>query len=140
MSEPNQGLSIGQVAELTGLSVHALRFYEREGILLTSVRRGAGGRRVYGAGDVEWLHLCVSLRASGMPLPAIRQYADLVRRGAGNEEHLLTLLRQQQDRVTAQIAQLTGTLGLITHKISSYTRELAQGATGPITCTPPPRT
>ncbi|MGW5065884.1 MerR family DNA-binding transcriptional regulator [Streptomyces cyaneofuscatus] len=34
-------LSIGQVAERTGLSVHALRFYENEDLFLTPVRRGA---------------------------------------------------------------------------------------------------
>jgi DNA-binding transcriptional MerR regulator len=137
MPETNLGLSIGQVAERTGLSVHALRFYEREGVLVAPVRRGPGGRRVYSDRDVEWLHLCVNLRASGMPLPAIRQYADLVRRGAGNEEHLLTLLRQHRDQVTAQIEQLTESLGVITHKISAYTEQLAEGATDPIKCTAP---
>ncbi|HEX3487993.1 MAG TPA: MerR family DNA-binding transcriptional regulator, partial [Streptosporangiaceae bacterium] len=38
-------LSIGQVAGRTGLSVHALRFYEREGLLATPVHRDGGGRR-----------------------------------------------------------------------------------------------
>ena len=32
-------LSIGQVAERTGLTVHALRFYEREGLFATPVHR-----------------------------------------------------------------------------------------------------
>ncbi len=40
-------LSIGRAAERTGLSVHALRFYEREGLLATPVYRNQGGRRVY---------------------------------------------------------------------------------------------
>ena len=33
------------MAERTGLSVHTLRFYEREGILASPIRRGPGGRR-----------------------------------------------------------------------------------------------
>src|SRR5689334_24122765 len=33
VTDQAQGLTIGQVAERTGLSVHALRFYEREGLL-----------------------------------------------------------------------------------------------------------
>ncbi|CAM3424632.1 MerR family DNA-binding transcriptional regulator [Kibdelosporangium persicum] len=32
-------LSVGQVTERTGLSVYTLRFYEREGLLTTTVRR-----------------------------------------------------------------------------------------------------
>jgi MerR-like DNA binding protein len=33
------------------------------------------GRRVYREWDLEWLEVCVKLRASGMPLTAIRRYA-----------------------------------------------------------------
>ena len=79
MPEAELRLSIGQVAERTGLSVHALRFYEREGLFVTPVHRGAAGRRVYTEWDLEWLEVCVRLRASGMPPTAIRRYADLVR-------------------------------------------------------------
>src|ERR1700736_2158234 len=99
MAEGAPSLSIGEVAERTGLSVHALRFYEREGIFANPVRRGPGGRRVYSEDDVEWLTLCIILRASGMPLPAIRRYTDLVRQGAGNEEQRLTLLREHHEQV-----------------------------------------
>ncbi|MBG0831760.1 MerR family transcriptional regulator [Planomonospora sp. ID67723] len=138
MPETNRGLSIGQVAELTGLSVHTLRFYEREGVLAAPVRRGPGGRRLYSKSDVEWIHLCVNLRATGMPLPAIRQYAEFIRQGTGDEEQLLALLRQHRDQVATQIEQLTESLGLITRKIGAYAEQLARGAGGPVRCTPPP--
>src|SRR6266508_1163886 len=52
-------LSIGDVARRTGLSVHALRFYEREGLLLSQhVSRGTGGHRRYSPEDVNWLRIC----------------------------------------------------------------------------------
>lgn len=119
-------LSIGQVAERTGLSVHTLRFYEREGILASPVRRGPGGRRVYDEDDVYWLNLCVILRTSGMPVPAIRRYTELVRQGAGNERERLALLREHQDRVTAQMAELTKCLDLITYKVHVYEDAIAE--------------
>jgi DNA-binding transcriptional MerR regulator len=49
------GLTIGVVAELTGLSTHTLRYYEREGIIPTGVRRKPNGHRLYGGDVVEWL-------------------------------------------------------------------------------------
>lgn len=94
MAEVTTSLSIGQVAERTGLSVHALRFYEHEGLFVNPVRRGAGGRRAYSQDDVDWLTVCMILRASGMPVPALRRYADIVREGAGNEDERLVLDRK----------------------------------------------
>ena len=71
MTQPAASMSIGQVAERTGLSVHALRFYEREGILANPVGRTINGRRINTEDDVVWLSMCITLRSSGMPLPAI---------------------------------------------------------------------
>jgi DNA-binding transcriptional MerR regulator len=101
VAEQEARLSIGQVAERTGLSVHALRFYEREGLLAGPVERAAGGRRVYGQDDIEWLHVCVILRGSGMPLPTIRRYTELVRDGGGNEPERRELLRRHRTGVCA---------------------------------------
>lgn len=122
-----QRLSIGQVAARTGLSVHALRFYEREGLLASPVERGPAGRRVYSEQDVEWLTICTNLRASGMPLTAIRRYTDLVRQGSGNEVDRLALLRRHREHVTTQISQLTACLDLINYKIGVYEHHLAEG-------------
>ncbi|MEU8169089.1 MerR family transcriptional regulator [Micromonospora sp. NPDC049004] len=120
MAEDIVSLSIGQVAERTGLSVHALRFYEQEGVFVDPVRRGPGGRRVYSQDDVDWLTVCIILRTSGMPLPALRRYANLVREGAGNEEERLALMREHQERVTGQIGRLTQCLDLIGFKVGVY--------------------
>jgi DNA-binding transcriptional MerR regulator len=121
------GLSIGQVAERTGLSVHALRFYEREGILADPVQRESNGRRVYSEDDVEWLDMCIKFRSSGMPLATIRRYTDLVRQGPGNEQDRLALLRSHQEHVSAQIHELTECLKVISHKVEVYEDHLDRG-------------
>ncbi len=122
-------LSIGQVAERTGLSVHTLRFYEAEGIMVDPVERAPGGRRSYREDDVEWLTICTNLRSSGMPLPEIRRYAALVRAGAGNEADRLELLREHREEVLARIAKLHQWLAVISHKVAVYEDCLAQGTT-----------
>lgn len=137
MAESTIDLSIGQVAEHTGLSVHALRFYEREGLFLNPVRRGPGGHRVYTTDDVDWLTVCIMLRASGMPLPALRRYADLVREGAGNEEERLTLMREHQANVTTQIDRLTQSLDLIRFKVGVYEDLADQAGTAGRPCHAP---
>jgi DNA-binding transcriptional MerR regulator len=120
-------LTIGQVSELTGLTTHALRFYEQEGLFFAPVRRNAAGRRVFTADEVAWLQVCTKLRSSGMPLPAIRRYADLVRLGPGNEAERLEILRQHEARVQQQVADLQEALGVVHGKVELYARRLAAG-------------
>ncbi|MFB6815473.1 MerR family transcriptional regulator [Streptomyces sp. NPDC056347] len=122
-------LSIGEVAERTGLSVHALRFYEREGLLVGPVRRTSGGRRRYTPFDVEWLLICVKLRESGMPLADLKHFAELVRRGPGNETERLHLLDTHRERVDARIQALEECRSVITWKVAVYTEHLTRGAT-----------
>ncbi|WP_241695302.1 MerR family transcriptional regulator [Streptomyces sp. C] len=120
-------MSIGEVARRSGLSVHALRFYEREGLFANPVRRLSNGRRVYHEADVEWLAVCTKLRSSGMPLPVIRQYVELARQGPGNEHERLELLRRHERQVEAQIQELRETLEVMRYKVRIYEEHIARG-------------
>ncbi|MFF5407226.1 MerR family transcriptional regulator [Streptomyces misionensis] len=123
-------LSIGEVAERTGLSVHALRFYEREGLLVGPVRRTASGRRRYTGLDVDWLLICVRLRESGMPLADLGRFAELVRQGPGNEAERLRLLDAHRQRVDARIEALEECRSIIAWKSGVYAEHLARGEAG----------
>ena len=129
MTGLEEELGIGEVVRRTGLSVHALRFYEREGLLLSEhVARGTGGHRRYSPQDVNWLRICIKLRTSGMPLAKIRRLAELVREGSGNEQERLELLREQQRRVENQLAELEDCLQIINRKVGVYEQHLADGS------------
>ncbi len=112
---------------MVGLSVHALRFYEREGLLIGPVERTAGGRRRYSQVDVEWLKICIRLRESRMPLADLRQFAALVRSGPGNEADRLALLDAHRARVDAQLAALEQARDIITWKTQIYEQTLSAG-------------
>jgi DNA-binding transcriptional MerR regulator len=112
--------TIGEVAERTGISTHTLRFYEREGIFATEVRRRAGGQRVFTDHDLDWLTVCQVLRGSGMPISQMRRYAELVRAGSGTEQERLELMREHRTRVQDQLAELDRSLDLISHKVRIY--------------------
>lgn len=120
-------LSIREVAKRSGLSVHALRFYEREGLFANPVRRLSNGRRIYHEEDLEWLAICKKRRSSGMSLATIRQYIELARQGPGNEHERLELLRRHENHVEAQIQELHETLNVMRHKVRIYEDHLARG-------------
>jgi DNA-binding transcriptional MerR regulator len=119
MAVATAGLSIGDVARRTGLSVHTVRFYEREGLFADPVER-VSGRRVFSEDHVEWLSLCATLRATGMPLSALRAYAELVRAGDGTEPERLALLREHEERLARQMRDLSRCHDLIAYKVGMY--------------------
>ncbi|MBB5074973.1 MerR family transcriptional regulator [Nonomuraea endophytica] len=124
-------LSIGDVSQATGLSVHALRFFEREGLFLRDIPRTQGGQRAYERPDVDWLLLCNRLRESGMPIATVKRFADLVKEGPGNEPDRLALLREHERQVEAKIDELRACLAVIHDKVVVYERHVEAGtATG----------
>ncbi|WP_031466015.1 MerR family transcriptional regulator [Sciscionella sediminilitoris] len=110
---------IRDVAEQTGLSMETLRWYERAG-LVPPVHRGSDGRRRYSAAEVGFVRLIVCLRRTGMPVARVREFVDLVRRGASTHGKRMTLLTEQRDRILDQMAQLRADLATVEHKIGHY--------------------
>ena len=129
-SGPQAGLSIAEASRRTGVSVHTLRYYERAGLVVTAIDRTASGRRRYHQLDLKWIIVCTKLRASGMPIKAIRHYAQLVAAGPGNEQERLALMEAHRAEVTAKLAEIQENLKVIDHKISVYRSHLAAGNAG----------
>jgi len=112
--------SISQVAELTGLSTHTLRYYEREGLMLTPVDRASSTHRRYGDADIGWVEFLTKLRRTAMPIAEVRRYVELVREGEITTVQRLELLRQHRLAVLEEIAEMTSSLAAIDFKIALY--------------------
>ena len=126
-SEPRMGLSIAEAARRTGVSVHTLRYYERAGLVVTTIDRTTGGRRRYQQLDLDWIAVCTRLRATGMPIKTIRRYAQLVSAGHGNERERLAVMEAHRAEVVAKLVELQENLELIDHKIDVYRGRLDAG-------------
>lgn len=109
------------------MSVHVLRFFEREGLFLREISRSAGGRRIYQPADVDWLVLCDRFRPSGMPIAMIREVAELVATGPGYEPDRLELLREHERNVRAKIDGLNACRDVIHAKVVVYEQHLRHG-------------
>jgi DNA-binding transcriptional MerR regulator len=113
-------LSISDAAQLTGLSAHTLRYYERAGLMLDPVERAPSTHRRYSEAEIRWVTLLTKLRATGMPIRLIREYAELVRAGEGNEAERLALLEAHRDAVIEQLDAMRRNLEAIDYKIEVY--------------------
>jgi DNA-binding transcriptional MerR regulator len=124
MSNPNTttavlGLSIGEVAQQTGIPIETLRFYDRSG-LLGELPRTAGGHRVFDQLSLGLLDVVVRLRRTGMPVEDVRAFVDRVRADRDRAGRI-ELLRRHRARVSAQLEQLRTDLAVIDWKIAAYT-------------------
>ncbi len=71
-----RNLTIGELAERTGLSVPTIRFYE-EICLIPKAERTEGGRRTYAASDAKLLIFIRRCRDFGFPVEQVRDLISL---------------------------------------------------------------
>src|SRR4051812_29019362 len=111
--------SISEAAELTGLTTHTLRYYERTGLMLADVDRASSSHRRYSQADITWVGFLTKLRATGMPIAQVRNYVELVRRGDSTTQDRLDLLERHRISVEAQLEEVTRSLAAIDFKIET---------------------
>jgi Cd(II)/Pb(II)-responsive transcriptional regulator len=99
-------MRIGEVAQMTGLDVETVRFYEKTGLLPAPARRG-NGYRTYGAEHLERLAFIRHCRSLDMSLADIRRLLELLEKPATECTDANVLVRTQLERVRARIASLT---------------------------------
>jgi DNA-binding transcriptional MerR regulator len=111
--------TISEVVDLTGLTAHTLRWYERIG-LMPHIDRSHTGQRRYRNRDLDWLDLVGKLRLTGMPVADMVRYAELVRAGDHTYTERFDLLKSTRDDVLSRIAELQDTLSVLDRKINFY--------------------
>jgi DNA-binding transcriptional MerR regulator len=117
---------IGELARRSGRGVHAIRWYEAQG-LIHGVTRDAGGRRLYNELHLRWLDLMDRLRRTGMSIAEMRKYTALVKQGRSTIEQRRVLLSAHRARVVETIAEWTAALKLIDSKLDFYGEWLVTG-------------
>ena len=106
MSEAHSSLRIGDVASAAGLTVDAVRYYERVGLLQPDSRT-EGGFRTYSAGSLQRLAFIRQAQRLGLRLREIRELLGV--RGANGRQHcerVRGLLVKRLADVDAQMAEL----------------------------------
>jgi DNA-binding transcriptional MerR regulator len=115
--EPN--LTITEVARRIGLSAYTLRYYERIG-LIAPVARASGGQRRYAASDMDWLGFLLRLRATGMPIERMQEFARLRSEGNATAAQRRGMLEKHLAQVLAQVQALQQSAQVLQAKIGHY--------------------
>lgn len=112
-------LTIQQVAEATGLSEYTLRYYERIG-LIHPINRAENRHRRYGDDDIGWIDFLNKLRATGMTIQQMQEYATLQRQGDVTLPQRVEMLKALRCQVEARMDELREHMKLLDYKVESY--------------------
>jgi DNA-binding transcriptional MerR regulator len=115
---PALPMTVGEVAELLGVSAHTLRYYER--IRLVDVGRSGSGHRRYDTAALGRVIFITRMRLSGMSIRDISDYIRLVEQGEATVDARLRLLYSHRDKVLRRLDELRLALAVIDYKITTY--------------------
>ena len=118
--------TIGQVADMFGLPVSTLRYYDKQG-LFPELERTSGIRR-FGDTELEALRVIECLKKAGMEIKDIQQFMIWCGEGASTYQQRLELFQRRRAEVEQELARLKKTLAMIDFKCWYYTQALATGS------------
>jgi DNA-binding transcriptional MerR regulator len=116
-------LKIGDVARRAGITVDAVRFYERRGVLPLPVRR-ASGYRQYSEATIERIRFAKSLQALGFTLDEIVDVLRAVDAGVASCERE----RPRFETVLARIDEKIGELSAIRRDLLATLKRCRDGS------------
>lgn len=111
--------TIKSVAELTGLSIYTLRFYDKQG-LLPFVSRNQSGYREFTDADLQLLHTITCLKNTGMKIADIRDYITAVMTGPSTIAARQKLLTAHRQAIVAEQQKIQANLKEIDFKLNIY--------------------
>lgn len=115
--------TIEEAAELTGVSKHTLRYYEREG-LLPAIAKAPSGHRRYTDDDIGWIRFLQLLRATGMPIRDMKDFVALTHAGDHTIAQRVEVLTRCRETLVKRMAEDREHLERLNFKIDYYTSVL----------------
>ena len=129
------GAFIGDVSRRTGLSVHAIRFYEAEGLVRESARTDSG-YRVFPHRTVEQLQFVRKAQALGFTLDEIRELLVLRDRSTDACSHVKSLVEEKLASVQGKIRELEAVQKDLKRVLTDCNRQVKRHQPGDGGCCP----
>ena len=117
--------SIGQVAEMFGLPISTLRYYDKQGLFPNMER--VSGIRKFSEAEIEALRVIECLKKAGMEIREIRQFMEWCTEGAATYSQRKALIEAKKAHMEEEIRRMNRALDMLKFKCWYYETALADG-------------
>ena len=118
--DSDNGLTVQQTAELTGMSEHNLRYYEKIDLISPVNRQTSSKHRRYTSEDIAKIETLACLRAVGMPIEQMRSYFELAKKGKTAAPELKAMLETQKSLLHERMRLMQKNLDYVEYKIDFW--------------------
>lgn len=118
-------MKIGELSRRTGVSVSAIRFYEREG-LLTEPERRESGYREYAEADVQRVRLIAAAKKHRFPLKVIRLCLDALEGAEEPCREVAAIVRQRLKILDSEIEELSNLRSALNTRLQAFEEGLLE--------------
>ena len=117
--------SIGQVAEMFGMPISTLRYYDKQGLFPNMER--VSGIRKFSETEIEALRVIECLKKAGMEIRDIKQFMDWCVEGPPTYPQRKALFEEQRSHMEAELEQMNRTLDMLKFKCWYYEQAIRDG-------------
>ena len=117
--------TIGQVAEMFGLPVSTLRYYDKQG-LFPELERTSGIRR-FGDAELEALRVIECLKKAGMEIKDIRLFMEWCSEGPSTYPKRKAMFEERRAHMESEIANMNRALDMLKFKCWYYEQAIQDG-------------
>ncbi|MGL1932771.1 MAG: MerR family transcriptional regulator [Desulfotalea sp.] len=112
-------MNIKKFSELTGMSSHTIRYYEKIGVF-RQINRNDSGHRSFTEKDLVWAEFIKRLKDTGMSIKKILEYANLREQGPHTSNNRMQILESHANILEEKILSEQSNLEKLKEKIEYY--------------------
>ncbi len=118
--------SIGEVANLTGIAISTLRYYDREG-MFPDINRSNGVIRVFSENEIGAIRVIECLKTTGMSIKEIKEFLNWCTQGDESLPKRREMFYNRMQAVQKQIDELKAAMNILKYKCWYYDTAIAAG-------------
>ena len=118
--------TIGQVAEMFGLPISTLRYYDKQG-LFPRMERVSGIRR-FSETELEALRVIECLKKAGVEIKDIKQFMNWCMEGASTYPQRKAMFEARKVHMEQEIKHMNRTLDMLKYKCWYYEQAIREGS------------